>query len=440
MASGVRGAPIAVVGAGLAGLSAAWELTRLGFEVEIFERSRLVGGKATSFEVGGVEFDNGQHVFLGCFDEWLRLVGEAGMADKLHLQERFEVVLLAPGRATRLRAASWPSPLHLLPALVRHRPLGLRGRLQVARAMRAARRPAHPGETAAAWLRRLGQSAQARAMFWDPFLIPALNAPLEDVDAETARSVITTAFLGGPEACRIGWSRVPLARIAEALARRASRLHLRTAVVGIEISRGQVTTVQTTERRHPVSGVVLAVPPHQLDRLLPPDAAVSPRGFTSQPIVDVHLWYERDRLELPGNLDFAALIGSPVQWVFRKQPGYLCCSLSAAGDLVTRPEGELVDLCHRELANVLPRLRGTAPREGRATRDPQATFVPAPGLHRPGPVTGLLNLVLAGAWTDTGLPATMESAARSGRAAARALAPRLDGIASPTTEREVAVS
>jgi squalene-associated FAD-dependent desaturase len=440
MAAGLSRHRIAVVGAGLAGLSAGWELTRLGFEVEIFERSRLVGGKATSFEVAGSEVDNGQHVFLGCFEEWLRLAGAAGMAGQLHLQERFEVLLLAPGRATRLRAADWPAPLHLLPALAGHRLLGLGGRLQVARAMLAARRPARPGETAAAWLARLGQGERARAAFWDPFLVPALNAPLDEVDAEAARVVITTAFLAGPEACRIGWSKVPLARIAEAVAERAGRLRLRTPVSGLETAGRQVTAVRTAGGAVPVAGAVLAVPPHQLHRLLPAEAGIRLDGFASRPIVDVHLWYDAGRLELGHGLDFAALVGSPVQWVFRKRPGYLCCSLSSAADLVGRPEQELVDLCHRELSAVLPGLRELRPVEGRATRDPQATFVPAPGLRRPGPVTGLPNLVLAGAWTDTGLPATMESAVRSGRTAARAMAAHLDRLPALRAAPEVAAS
>ncbi|MFZ0214418.1 MAG: FAD-dependent oxidoreductase, partial [Candidatus Dormiibacterota bacterium] len=132
---------VAVVGAGLAGLAAARTLREQGASVRVFERSRLLGGKATSFEVEGEEFDNGQHVFLGCFSAWLQLVRDAGMADALHLPPRFAALLLdREGRRARLEAWDLPAPLHLAPALLSHRLLGLGGRLRVLRAVRAARR------------------------------------------------------------------------------------------------------------------------------------------------------------------------------------------------------------------------------------------------------------------------------------------------------------
>jgi len=143
------------------------------------------------------------------------------------------------------------------------------------------------------------------------------------------------------------------------------------------------------------------------------------------PIVDVHLWYPPDAL--PG-WDFAALIGSPVQWVFRKEAGYLCCSLSAAGAAVSMAEADLVDLCVRELAAAVPALVGVAPLHAGAVRDPEATILAPPGARRPGSATVHPNVVLAGAWTDTGWPATMESAVRSGRAAARLVAERVGGL------------
>lgn len=416
---------IAVVGAGLAGLAAAYELTELGADVTIFERTRLVGGKATSFEAGGVEVDNGQHVFLGCFSAWRRLVQDVGAGDQLYLQPQFETVLLARGgRSARLRAAGLPPPWHLGPALLRHRLLGVAGRLQVARAMRAASEPAGAEETVAQWLDRQGQGERARAAFWEPFLVPALNAPLTEAAAEAGRFVLTTAFLGGPEACRIGWSRVPLARIAEAVAARSGSLQLRSPVSELRVRDGRLRAVVVHDQEVEVDGAVLAVPPGALARLLGRPDRFGVAGldtFVTQPIVDVHLWYGGER---PG-WEFAALVGSPVQWVFQKQPGYLCCSLSAAGDTVGRPEADLVRLCHEELAAAVPELRGQTPREGRATRDPEATFAPRPGLRRPGAATTVPNLVLAGAWTDTGWPATMESAVRSGSTAARTLAGHL---------------
>jgi squalene-associated FAD-dependent desaturase len=429
----VAGARVAVAGAGLAGLAAALELRRLGFEVEVFERSRLVGGKAASFEAGGAGVDTGQHVFLGCFDEWLAMAREVGMLDELHLQDRFEVRLLAPARGSvRLRAGRLPSPGHLLPALVGHRFLGWSGRLQVARALLAARREVkgRPEESLAAWLDRHGQGPAAREAFWEPFMVPALNAPLEEAPAADGRFVITTAFLGPASASRIGWTRGPLGRIAEAAAERAGEVHLRTPVTALELDGQRLVALQAGDRRA-VDGAVLALPPDTLARLLEdPDrlGVHGLEGLRPQPIVDVHLWYDDPGLEL----GFAALLGSPVQWVFEKEPGHLCCSLSAAAELVGRPQEELEELCHRELSRVLEPLRALRPRRTLATRDPQATYVAPPGAARPGPRTAVPNLTIAGAWTDTGWPATMESAVRSGRTAARLLAERL----SPSASRE----
>src|SRR5437764_4737453 len=179
--------PVAVVGGGLAGLSTALELTRRGFEVELLERSRLLGGKATSFEVAGMAVDNGQHVYLACCTElfdFMRQLGYvcSGAGAPLFLQERFEALLLARGRRpARLRAAPLPAPWHLLPALLRYPYLNPLGRLQLGRALLDARKPARPGETFASWLARHHQSVAARRAFWEPFLVPALNAPLHEV-------------------------------------------------------------------------------------------------------------------------------------------------------------------------------------------------------------------------------------------------------------------
>ncbi len=418
---------VAVVGAGLAGLSAALELADAGFDVEVFERSRLLGGKATSFTVGDAEIDNGQHVYLGCCSEFLDFVGRVGMSSELYLQERFEVLMLRRGdRPSLLRARSWPAPYHLLPALLGYRYLGWPAKLQVARGIAEARRRNGAKGSFADWLRRHGQGEEARRAFWEPFLVPALNAPLEDVSADSALFVISTAFAESPRSACIGFSRVPLARIAEEAARRAGGVHLRSAVTGPLVEDGAVRGVCLSDgRKVRADFVVLAVPPRTLARLLGDPARFGLgrlEEFRSEPIVDVHLWYDRAEL----GVDFVALLDSPVQWVFQKAPGYLCCSLSAAGELVSRPEGELVELCERELSAALPSLSRARLRRGVATRDPEATFVPAPGLRRPGPRTRDPALFIAGAWTDTGWPATMESAVRSGRTAARAIVSRTE--------------
>jgi squalene-associated FAD-dependent desaturase len=414
---------VAVVGAGLAGLAAAVTLQRSGARVHLFERSRLLGGKATSFQIDGVEVDNGQHVVLQCCTDFIDLARSLGMAETLRFQDRFTAMVLSRTSApSRLRAAPLPAPLHLAMGFATYRQLRAADKARVARALLAARRPQHTQTDMATWLECNHQNAATRRAFWDPFLIPALNAPLQRVSAEDGLFVIRTAFLGGRDAARMGYSTVPLARLADRAAATCDVVSLRTPVVGVAVRDGVVVGVRT-DRDDTVEcdACVLAVPPQRAATILqssdlPPITELN--AFDAEPIIDVHLWYDRN----VRGFDFAAILDSPVQWVFRKGPGYVCCSLSAAGTLVRRPQSELVHLCDSELRAVIPQLRHAKLVRSACTRDPEATFVPSPGLRRPGPRTSLPNLVLAGAWTDTGWPATMESAVRSGRAAARALA------------------
>lgn len=413
---------VAVVGAGLAGLAATLELKRLGLRVELFERSRLLGGKATSFVVEGIEIDNGQHVFLDCCDEFLDFTDQLGLRDQLYLQPRFAVTLLARGeRPLTLRAAALPAPWHLLPVLLRYPGLGWWRKARLVRAL-LQQRPTSPGASFAAWLERNGQDAVLRRRFWEPFLTPALNASLDDVSAESGLFVIRSAFLADSKSARIGYARIPLGRMAAAAADRADRLHLRTPVTGLTSTAGRATGIRLEDGRMVAAdAVILAIPPGSLMRVLGEPDAFGIRGverIRTRAIIDVHLWYADSSLAF----DFAALLDSPVQWVFRKGPGYLVCSLSAADEIAGLTEEALVDLCHRELLAAMPELQAVRLQRGIAVRDKDATFIPSPGLHRPAQATSLPNLVIAGAWTDTGWPATMESAVRSGRAAARLIA------------------
>ena len=413
---------VAVVGAGLAGLTAGLELAKRGWRVDLYERSRLLGGKTTSFEVEGHEVDCGQHVVLACCTATLDLVEELGLSDSLYVQPRFEVTVLSRNRRpAHLRASALPAPLHLMAGFARYPHLTTVARVRVGRALVAARTDVAPKGDMAAWLRRHHQSTRALRAFWEPFLVPALNAPLDRVSAVMGLFVIRTAFLGDREAARVAYLTVPLARLAEAAAARLDGVHLRQAVVGVHREGDRITGVKLSGGAGAAcDACVIAVPPKRLNAMLDDAPALGVAGldaFEAMPIVDVHLWYDRPVL----GCDFAALLDSPVQWVFEKSPGYVCCSLSAADDLVQRSERELVELGRRELAAVLPQAARARLLRGAATRDPDATFIPAPGVRRPGPTTVLSNLVIAGAWTDTGWPATIESAVRSGRTAALTL-------------------
>ena len=415
---------VAVVGAGLAGLAAALDLRERGYDVEIFERTRLLGGRATSFEVGGREIDNGQHVFLHCCDQFIAFVERVGMGDTLHEQDRFDALVLArDGTTSRLRAASLPAPLHLLASFAGYAHLDVGGRLRVARALASAALAGKPDPalTFDAWLDRNGQDAATRRAFWDPFFIPALNASFEHVSATDALFVISTAFLRNASAARFGFSTVPLAHIAAAAAARASAVHLSTGVLGLDVRDDGVELTLPDDRRAHFDAVVLAVSPRTTAKLL-----LAPERFgvhdldtyDPYPIVDVHIWHDRG----PLGFDFAAVLDSPLQWIFEKSEGYVCCSISAAGEVLTVPTAELERMAWQELQAFVPALRGGTVVHAAATRNPEATYLPRVGAPRTLQRTLHPRVAIAGSWTETGWPDTMEAAVRSGALAAEAIA------------------
>ncbi len=417
---------VGVVGAGLAGLAAAVDLAEAGCRVTLFERSRLLGGRATSFCVNGCEVDNGQHVFLGCYAEFLGFVRRLGLGEHVRLQERFDVLVLSrAGARSRLRSARLPAPWHLVSSFVRYRHLGWRAKFDVARALVRAREARAWDGTCAQWLAHLGQGEEALRAFWRPFLVPALNAPLDRMSAADAGFVLETAFLRDPRAARLGYLAVPLARLAEAAASRLGDVRLQTPVSGVDLSPDRAAKIVLAGGAvMEFDGVIAAVSPPQLSSLLAShrgNGLPAVTGYTARPIIDVHLWHDRGGL----GFDLAALLDSPVQWVFEKAAGYLCCSLSAADALIARPSDELVALCWDEVRRAVPALAGATLLGGAATRSPEGTFTAAPGVAKLGPRTGSRRLVLAGSWTDTGWPDTLESAVRSGRRAARQM---LDGL------------
>jgi squalene-associated FAD-dependent desaturase len=435
---------VAVVGAGLAGLAAGLRLHERGDHVEIFERSRLLGGRATSFEIDGIEVDNGQHVFLGCCTEFIDFVTSAGMAQHLRLQPRFEALVLARnGTQGRLRTSPLPAPLHLAPSLLTYPHLSLPQKLTLAKALlnmqrrgERSERSRTTGETFEQWLQRNGQSQQTRRAFWDPFFIPALNAPFDRIDNADAMFVLKTAFMGDPSAARFGFSTVPLAHVAQAAAARLDGVHLSTAITTIEPSQtGAGLTLQLLDgRTMTFDACILAVPPRTAAKLLVDPARYGIEGldrFDPFPIVDVHLWHDAGEL----GFDFAAAIGSPLQWIFEKAPGYLCCSFSAAEDYLRMPSERLEAFAWEEARAFIPSLRQANLIRSAVTRNPEATYLPQLGTQRPGQRTTHPAIALAGAWTNTGWPDTMESAVRSARIAADAIA----GAPLQARESELAV-
>jgi squalene-associated FAD-dependent desaturase len=441
-----------VVGGGLAGLTAALERARLGDQVQLIESRPRLGGLAGSFPrsgpAGNLWVDTGQHVFLRCCTAYRRLLTGLGVASEVTLQRRLDIPVVRPGAgpgtatvAARLRRAPLPAPAHLAPALARYRLLTPADRLRVARAALALRRvdPASPGTDTISfgeWLTAHGQNGRAVTALWDLVGVAALNAPAARTSLALAATVFRTGLLEDPGAADIGWSRLPLQQLHGDAARR----RLEQAGTGVR-TRARVTALRRhgTGWRITMQGgterdadqVVLAVPPGPAEHLLPPGSVALPAGWAAAlgtaPIVNVHVVYDRPVLDRP----FLAAVDSPVQWIFdRTTPAglrgdgqYLAVSLSAAGDRIGRSAGALREEILPALAALLPAARSARVLDSFVTREPQATFDPAPGQAslRPGPVTAHPGLVLAGAWTATGWPATMEGAVRSGLAAAAAL-------------------
>ncbi|GAA4864881.1 hydroxysqualene dehydroxylase HpnE [Pseudonocardia benzenivorans] len=459
---------VAVVGGGLAGITAALRCADAGARVTLLESRARLGGVAGSFRRGELDVDTGQHVVLRCCTSYLALLDRLGVTADVGLQDRLDIPVLAPGAApSRLRRSGLPAPLHLGAALLRYRPMPVADRVRVLGAALALGRvdptdPAVDARTFGDWLAAHGQRPRAVETLWDLVGIATLNARADEASLALAATVFQLGLLTDAAAGDIGWARVPLGRLHDDAARRA----LRAAGVDVRTSarvrsltpapdgwRVAVTRTTARTRRDTqaqagpgtagpageeeivADRIVSAVPPAAATRLLPAGAVDLPDGWAgrlgSSPIVNVHVVYDRRVL----HHEFAAAVDGPVQWVFDRTassgaesvhpPGaqYLAVSLSAADDLIGLPVAALRDRMLPALAAVLPAAATARVLDFFVTREPHATFRAAPGQAalRPGPVSGLAGLALAGAWTATGWPATMEGAVRSGDAAAAAV-------------------
>ena len=427
---------VAVIGGGLAGVTAALALVDAGAEVALVERRGRLGGLTWSFERGGRWFDNGQHVFLRCCTRYLAFLDRIGSAGLVHQQPRLDVPVVAPGgRTARISRSQLPAPAHLAWSLARYRHLSLGERLRLAPAAFGLLRldpddPSLDASTFGAWLAARHQNRAAIARLWDVITVPTVNLPAAEASLAMAARVFHTGLLDHRDAGDIGWSSVPLGRLhgdamAAALERAGVEVMAGTAVDKVVSTAGGFA-VHTPARVLTADQVVVATPHDVTSRIVPagllPD--LSPLGHS--PIVNVHLVLDRRVTDLP----MAAAIDSPVQFVFdrtgaadRRAGQYLAISLSAADDYVGRGSAELVTTFADALGELFPAARRASIVDGVVTRERTATFRAGPGsgARRPGAATALPGLALAGAWTATGWPATMEGAVRSGEAAAAVL-------------------
>jgi squalene-associated FAD-dependent desaturase len=398
----------AVVGGGLAGLAAAIDLADAGAEVTLYEARPTLGGAVQTLPERDGDPDpppdNGQHIALGCFHAYLGFLARIGEAGSYARRKLELPVIGVDGNAAAIK----PTPA----ALLHYAHLPMRDRLRIPLVTARCRtvRPL-PGETFADVLRRLGTSELAIDRFWDVFIRPALNLPAEGADANAGLFVVRTTFLGPRSASDLILPARPL-----------GAMHGEAGGAELERAGGVVRGGERVESLDDLDAdaVVVAVPPAESARLL----GEADPGMEDSPIVSVHVLFDRPILDVP----YAALLASDAHWVFdrgaltghRPEGGgqYLTVVSSGVPDLLEIRGRELVDHLVGELTGRLGRAELLW---SRVSREPYATFALRPGVVRPGVATSRPNVARAGTWTDTGWPATMESAVRSGRAAAQHL-------------------
>lgn len=436
------GRVVSVVGGGVAGMSAACALAEAGLRVQLVERRSYLGGRASSFMHPGVGevIDNCQHVLFGCCTNLSGFYRRIGMTDRIHWTR--EMTMIEPGGRRSLLGPSWlPAPLHGVPRFLAARAFTLRDKLALGRAFRALMRPvpADSTESLGAWLARHGQTNGALDRFWRLVIASALNADIDSISLPYAAKVIRELFMNSADAGKMGMSTVPLGELyagaTEFLRLRGSSVHYNTRVESAQWDgAASKWTLATTSGALASDYLVLALPFEAMARLLPrmPAAegcaglAAKLRHLEHWPICSVHLWFDREIT----TLDHAVLLDREIHWMYNKgriQPWrgscYLELVVSASRSFAALSQEQAIAKSVGELAEFFPAVRSARLEKAAMVKEVHATFGVPPGIDasRPPPASPWPNCLLAGDWTATGWPSTMESAARSGHAAAEAV-------------------
>lgn len=448
-----------MIGGGLAGLSAGVALAEAGYRVRLLEKRPHLGGRAASYVLpGGEHVDNCQHVTLGCCTNLEDFYRRADAAGKIRFYDR--LLFAAPdGRRGFMTSSMLPPPLHMAPSFARFPLLGWVDKFRIAQALLTiARSGGHPadlspgnfspgnvsndagGVTMLAWLQKHRQTGNAIRRFWEVILVSALDEDLDRTDARHGMAVFWKAFLSTRAGYRVGIPRVPLGELydgcSEVIRRRGGEVLLRAGVRGFRVSGRRVEGIDREDGSVETADYYLAaVPQDILPELLPADVVEREPVFSNlrhlrtSPITGVHLWFDRTVMTEP----FLTLVDSTVQWVFNKTKlyggraenggQYLQLVISASYSLLPRSRQEIIALCLDELRGVLPEIREAILVKGTVVKETSATFSPSPGSDqwRPLQKSPLASLYLAGDWTATGWPSTMEGAVRSGYLAAEAI-------------------
>jgi squalene-associated FAD-dependent desaturase len=431
---------VAIIGGGLAGLAAGCVLAETGHHVTLFERRPYLGGRASSYQHPGTGeiVDNCQHVLLGCCTNLIDFYRRLSVQDKVRWYDR--LTFLEPGgRASILEPSRLPAPFHMTPAFLGAACLGVADKLAIAYAMAslAPKMPRETGKSFLTWLRKHHQTKRAIERFWKTLLVSALNEDLDRVSVPYAAQVIRESFLKSATAGRIGIPTVPLTELysvaGEYIRSRGGRVRLRSSVGSFQPNPdGVMLSVAGEEMLFDF--VIAAVPFDILSKMLPHTTDADPlrqslARFETSPITGIHLWFDRQITEL----DHAVLLDRTIQWMFHKSnllgndvnhgASYVELVVSASKSLVDKPRTEIINLAVKELREFFPQARTANLVKSTVIKEVHATYSPLPGAdeYRPKAETIWPRVFLAGDWTATGWPATMEGAVRSGYAAAECL-------------------
>jgi squalene-associated FAD-dependent desaturase len=446
---------VIVIGGGLAGLSAGISLAEVGWRVRLFEQRPFLGGRATSYVLpDGEHVDNCQHVTFGCCTNLDDLYRRLGVDSKINYFDR--LVLRDPqGRQGDLHAGIFPAPLHLTESFLTFAPLSLKDKISIGRAMFKIYRlhGRYPEQNADAalsmldWLKQQKQTPRAIERFWRVVLVSALSEELDRIDVKYGMDVFWKSVLMNRTGYRMGVPSVELGVLYEAckvaIEKAGGEINLRRPLRGLRFDGNTLAAAVFDDgKEETADAFVLALPHNTLDELLPESIkAASPAlqnlgEIKDAPITGVHLWFDREVMTEP----FLTLLDTTTQWVFNKtalygsqsgsqngagkQAGqYLQLVISASYDLLQKPRQEIIDLCLKEVRQAIPGAREAKLVKATVIKEATATFSPQPGVDRwrPKQETTVQGMFVAGDWTATGWPATMEGAVRSGYLAAEAV-------------------
>ena len=436
---------IVVIGGGISGMAATCRLLDSGYRVLLIEKRPYLGGKAFSFvdRDTGQEVDNGQHVFLGCCTSYIKFLAQIGTLRDAYMQPKMSVTIVDPnGKSSNLKTSILPSPFHCLPSFLTYKHLNMWEKLLGIKTLLRLKyinrnQKSFHSQSFYRWLKRNHQSDHAIENFWNVIIKACANDDVRNVDASIGMMIFQEAMLNSKSGSRIGYSKIGLSPLmGQAAGRYIEDHHGRLllgrsvssvilddadAVTGVLLDNGQIIESDA---------VISTIPPNDLTTLL--SGSPSPlayfakiRDLSTAPIVNVHIWYDRPVMYD----DFVAFVNSPLQWVFNRKtitssedtPGrHITISLSAAFEYINRPKHEIEKLMIQAMADAFPLARTARVERAMVIKQPTATLRCLPGIDslRPSASTPINRFFIAGEWTATGWPSTMEGAVRSGIVAA----------------------